>query len=146
VGFAFVAVQEVVLAPAIESMPPLAVHTWEYYTVDNALELVVEVAVDNLETEVGDYIEDVLIGVGIDMAEVVDEEGIVVVEVGYTTGVAVHLEVRDVDRRKGWKDLVRRVRDIGPGLASDKGHKALEIVSILSLVAVENLFFLVECY
>jgi hypothetical protein len=94
VGSAFGAVQEVVPAPAIESLPPLAVHRWEYYTVNIAWEVVVEAAVDNLETEVGDYIGKVLIGVGIDMAEEVDKEGIVVVEVGYTTGIAVHLAVR----------------------------------------------------
>jgi hypothetical protein len=90
----------------------------------------------------------VLIGVGIDMAEVADKEGIVVVEVGYTTGIAVHLQlvVRHIDRRKGLESLVRTVGDVGSGLASDKGHKALDIASILSQVAVGNLFFLVECY
>jgi hypothetical protein len=80
-GSAFVVVRDVDLSLAIESALLLAVHTLEYYTVDIAWAVVVEVAVDNLETEAVDYNEDVLSGEGIDMPEVVGKEGILVVEV-----------------------------------------------------------------
>jgi hypothetical protein len=77
VGSAFVVVRDVDPPLATESLLLLAVHTWEYCTVDIAWAVVVEVAVDNLETETGDY-TGAVIGVGIDMADAVGKEGIVV--------------------------------------------------------------------